>query len=372
MHRFLQALQGAQLPGGIRTVLDQRFGAEVVDALIAAGILVRGDPATRYPCPHSGWGCSREVVDNPGDPAFPFVAVAPSSEVCCPSVRLTADDLVTWATSRQRLAAVLMELFRIRGPVNLREEVFPSAYRLGRAVWGGLEREVLLCTDLNGAAPLAFLMTRRASRQATLVLAHARTRYTPHAIEAHFGTGRVSVVFLEDELELQAGLPVRRQASMAAEPSAAYGPSRYCLVVDADGRREADETTYRRIVADAEGYDLFLDLLSTGAAGRHRACRRDDEGFHDSTLTHQQAWAYAELMVRQQPMRAAELEVLNAFGSPDKQVEAARRALDAKVNRYEWRSTRLLHGDDRQAKRYLFQPPVGLRWVLIRPFEDST
>ena len=76
-------------------------------------------------------------------------------------------------------------------------------------------------------------------------------------------------------------------------------------------------------------------------------------------------------MLRQQPLRASEIGGLNAFGSPDKQVEAARRALDVKIGRYEWRSTKLLRGDDRRAKRYLFQPPVGLRWVLLRPFEGE-
>jgi hypothetical protein len=68
-----------------------------------------------------------------------------------------------------------------------------------------------------------------------------------------------------------------------------------------------------------------------------------------------------------QPLRAGELEVLNSYGSPDKQVEAARRVLDVKVSRYEWRATKLLRGDDRRAKRYLFQPPEGLRWALLKP-----
>jgi hypothetical protein len=99
--------------------------------------------------------------------------------------------------------------------------------------------------------------------------------------------------------------------------------------------------------------------LSTVAAGRYRACRRDDDGFHEDSLTHQQAWAYAELMERRQPLRAGELEVLNSYGSPDKQVEAARRALDVKVSRYEWRSTKLLRGDDRRAVR---GRPMGSTW----------
>lgn len=372
MERFLHALQGSQLPAGIRSVLDLRFGEDVVDRLIGAGVLTPGARSTRYPCPRGGSACPREIIDNPGDGAFPFVAVPPGAEVCCPSVRLTAEDLVTWQTSRRALVTRLGELFSVRGPANLRDEVFPCAHRLGRAAWRRLDREVLLCTDLNGAAPLAFLLARQASQQPTLVLAHARTRYTSPDVDTHFVTGPVSVVFLEDELALDGDRLVRRQPNGVAEPTATYRTSDYCLLVDPDGARRIDEATYREVVASAEGHDLFLDLLSTVAAGRYRACRRDEDGFHEDSLTHQQAWAYAELMERRQPLRAGELEVLNSYGSPDKQVEAARRVLDIKVSRYEWRSTKLLRGDDRRAKRYLFQPPEGLRWALLKPLEDRT
>ncbi|HJL49902.1 MAG TPA: hypothetical protein RMG45_28840, partial [Polyangiaceae bacterium LLY-WYZ-15_(1-7)] len=133
MDRFLHALQGGQLPAGIRSVLDLRFGEEMVAGLIDAGLLTRGARATRYPCPRGGSSCPREVVENPGDDAFPFVAIPPGAEVCCPSVRLTAEELVTWQTSRRALVTKLSELYAVRGPANLRDEVFPCAHRLGRA-----------------------------------------------------------------------------------------------------------------------------------------------------------------------------------------------------------------------------------------------
>ena len=339
---------------------------DVVTGLIGAGILSRGPLATRYPCPRGGSNCPREVIENLGDDKFPFVAIPPGSEICCSSVRLTAEELVTWQTSRRALVSKLSELYAVRGPANLRDEVFPCAHRLGRATWRGLSREVLLCTDLNGSAPLAFLLARQANQQPTLVLAHARTRFTPPEIDTHFASGPVSVIFLEDELQLEGDRVLRFQAMDAGHVPTCQ-PANYCLLVDADGARRIDEATYREVVAEAQSYELFLDLLSTVAAGRYRACRRGKDGLHDDSLTHQQAWAYAELMERRQPLRAGELEVLNSYGSPDKQVEAARRVLDVKESRYEWRSTKLLRGDDSQAKRYLFQPPDDLRWTLIKP-----
>lgn len=372
MHAFLRALQGAQRPGGTRMELDARFGADVVDALIATGLLTPGNRATHYPCPGGGDSCPRDVIENIGDPRFPFVAVPPGPEVCCDSVPLTANDVATWITSRRQLAAILTDLFRVRGPANLTSEVFPCTHRLGRAAWAGQDREVLLCTNLNGAAPVAFLLARKAQRQPTLVLAHARTRFTSPDVEAHFGAGDVVVVFLADELELVAGQVQRRQVLIAREPVATYGAPAFCVLVDPDGVREIDEATYRRVLASAETeLDLLLDLTTTVSAGRHPTGRREDGAYIKGSVTPQQGAAYAELMERQQAVRAAEVRALNGVNHPEKLIEAARRELDVKLSRYEWRSTELLRGDVPEAKRYWFRPPDDLRWVLLRPAQTG-
>jgi hypothetical protein len=366
MHGFLHALQGGQRPGGTRRELVARFGDATVDGLIACGLLVPGPRAAEFPCPRVGDACPREVIDNPGDPVFPFVAVPPGVH-CCDAVRLTAGDIATWATSRQRLVALVAELFRVRGPANLRDEVFPCAHRLGRAPWRGQEREVLLCTNLNGAAPLAFLLARKAQRQPTLVVAHARTRFTSPDLDAHFGAGEVAVVFLEDELELVGGRVQRRREPAAREPIADYGAPAFCVLVNADGARQLDEAAYRDLLASAHDLDLFLDLTRTGSAGRHPTGRREADQLIAGSLTPQQAAAYAELMERQQPLRAGELRALRGVNHPDKLIEAARRELDVKLSRYDWRATQLLRGDTPETKRYWFRPPEGLRWALVRP-----
>lgn len=56
----------------------------------------------------------------------------------------------------------------------------------------------------------------------------------------------------------------------------------------------------------------------------------------------------------------------DVHGNPG--VEAVRRTIDMKASRYEWRAAKLLRGDERPARRYLFQSPEGLRWVLLEPF----
>jgi len=71
-------------------------------------------------------------------------------------------------------------------------------------------------------------------------------------------------------------------------------------------------------------------------------------------------------------VRAAEVHALNGVNHPEKLIEAARRELDVKVSRYDWRSTQLLRGDTPEAKRYWFRPPEGLRWALLRPLVDRS
>jgi hypothetical protein len=230
-------------------------------------------------------------------------------------------EVATWTTSRQRLFALLTDLFRVKGPANLRDEVFPCAHRLGRGPWLGQEREVLFCGNLNGAAPTAFLLARKAQRQPTLVLAHARTRFTSPDVETHFGAGDVVVVFLEDELELVSGQVQRRQVLMVREPVATYAAPAFCVLVDPDGAREIDETTYREVLAGAEDLDLFLDLTRTVRAGRHPTGRREDGVLIEGSVTPQQGAAYAELMERQQAARAAEVRALNGVNHPEKLIE---------------------------------------------------
>ena len=58
---------------------------------------------------------------------------------------------------------------------------------------------------------------------------------------------------------------------------------------------------------------------------------------------------------------------MSSYGSPHKQVEAARRVVDVRLGRYQWRSIQLLKEDDRQANRYVFNPPDGLRFAVLRP-----
>lgn len=366
MRALLRLLQGAATPGGVRKSLDAELGRETVDSLIAAKLLVRGARATRYPCPRGGSHCPREVVPNVGDAERPFVAVPPSSEFCCDPLPLTEADLATWTFSYRAFAATLALIFAIRGEANVRDEVFPATFSLGRCVHAGLERDAFLGLNLIGPAPVAFLRARQAHGLPTVVFAHARTRFVSPEIDAHFRAGAVVVVFLEDELEIGFDGVRRRASAPVVVADSVSTRAAFCAVVDAEGRREIDETEYRRIVATAHEYDLFLDTTTTDESGRIACGRREDEAFVRSAMTARQGSAFAELMELRKPRRAAQLAALHEVQHPEKALEAARRALDVRLGRVKWRATELVRGDGDEANEYWFKPPPELRWVLLK------
>ena len=243
---------------------------------------------------------------------------------------------------------LLAGLFGVRGTVS-RDEVFPHAVRLGKAMWRGSHRDVIYATD-PGVGTVPHLFLRQMKQRPALVLLPMRVRgYAPEFDELFSPGDSVETLFLEDVLFVEAGKVVLRLEQEAAAEFADVAPSvaeAFALMTDAKGTHTIDEATYRDVVSRAEGYHLFLDVLSSLKAGRYRACRRDDDGFHDGSLTHQQAFAYAEQMEQGRPVRAAELEALSTHGSSYKQLEAARRELDVKTGRTSWRSTQFIKGDE--------------------------
>ena len=151
-------------------------------------------------------------------------------------------------------------------------------------------------------------------------------------LQERFCVGVVQVIFLEDVVTLKGGalsLTLDSNAPAHAEPmapSVASSPTPsitpYCVFLSGSGERALSEAEYRALIADRERYELLLDLMSTTQGGRYRGYRRAGELHEEVSLTPQQAFAYAELMERREPLRAAELSALNSFGSPNKQVEA--------------------------------------------------
>ncbi|MFH0903368.1 MAG: hypothetical protein V2A73_22295 [Pseudomonadota bacterium] len=377
MRRFLELLHRDRRPVLLTTAFRDLIGADVFAALVAADVLRPAGLATTYPCPRGGDACPRRIVDNPGDPEHPFVAVPGGGMVCCPAVPLRAEELEQHAVFMAGLVRSIRLLFDICGDFDLDNEVFPCTRRIGteKRQHGehGEAREVLLCTWTTHGGFTAFLQARQAMRRPTLVLAPVRAHWLRPGVEENHGPGeRVELAFLEDVLGIRDGRPCRLERSLAAREAVveSYGsrPRPFCEVIDGACKRFIGEGEYRDLVAQAGDYDLFLDTMTKAEAGRHPGSRRlGDDAVERVALTNEEAQIVIELVERYAPLRASEIKVLGRFGMPEKRVEAARRAIDIKLGRYQWRAIQTLRGDDREAKRFLFNPPDGFRFAVVRP-----
>lgn len=367
LETFLRTLQGQEKPYALQSILRKRWGEDITEALLKDNVLRPGDRSETYPCPNAGKHCPRKVTHSTKT-GFPFIAI-PGDDFCCEPKLLRDEDLQTWVWVQRVWEELLGRLFKIKGSIN-GEDVFPNARRLGKSNWRGLARELIYVTD-SGVHVLPHLLARCVCQRQTIAVIPARWRRYDIELDKRSGLdGPLEVIFLEDVLTLNNGYMSLEQSHVVTV-DAAETPEYFCLMTDVHGETVIDKAKYAEVLSTRQDYDLFLNLLSPTSASRYQACRRDNGGFHENSLSNQQAWAYAELMRRRTPLRAAELKSLSTYGNPHKQIEAARRVLDVKTARTAWRSTRLLSGDDRQAKRYLFQPPEDLRWVLLMPLEES-
>ena len=252
--------------------------------------------------------------------------------------------------------------------------------RIGEQRKNGATRDVFFTTWAAQGGFQDFLQSRRPASRGTFVLAPVRRRRLPPGIEERHGPGAlVELAFLEDLIEVRNGRLTCAAARPAPvthhEPPVADDLARpaFCVLVDQQGTRNIDRQEHREILRRAETFHLFIDSTTPVEAGKLLVGRKLLDGtFERSTLTRQRASALIELIERRQPLRAAELRAISAYGNPQKQFEAARREVDVRLGRYEWRAFKLIRGDTSQANRNVFSPPPDLTFAVMRPAGGSS
>jgi hypothetical protein len=377
MRAFLRLLQRDREPVLHTAMFAEQIGGETFDALKCAGVLVRADPADWYPCGGpDGDGCPRRVVENPGNPEHPYIAICGREPPGCLDVPLTEADLEQTAVSVAGLVRWLRELFDIRGTFELSDTVFPDVLTLGQAEWDGLNRDVFLAFAPSTPAFPTFLALRKKARQGTLVLAPTR-RCVPTSLSDLYSPGdRVELLFLEDALKNQNGairlnLTESLPSTVREIASPYYSPDRpFCRMFDQNGDRPITESEYRAIQNQADDRDLFIDMTTTIDAGRHPAGRRDLNGTYEETaVTPNEAMLLVTLISARRPMSLHDLRALGP-DHPDKIIERARRKADVKLSRYNWRAIHTLRGNGTpELKQYSFNPPVGMSFVVLLPIK---
>ena len=138
-----------------------------------------------------------------------------------------------------------------------------------------------------------------------------------------------------------------------------------CEVVDQDGRRSLSAAGYVALVADTSQFDLFLDTTVAVEGGGHRGSRRLPDGtVEEVVLTKHEAAAIIELVTTGRALRAGDFKTVTV-NAVDKVVERARRKLDVRLGRYEWRAIHTLAGATPEAKRWQFRGAGVGRWAVV-------
>jgi hypothetical protein len=139
-----------------------------------------------------------------------------------------------------------------------------------------------------------------------------------------------------------------------------------CRVLTHKRDRYLSHVQYEKLLARAEGFDLFIDGITKQACSRNGA----KKGIRRERLTPAQYVMLGEYIVTRKIMRPVATTLGKKLASAEaalKLFEKARRKVDVKVGRYRYRSFRLLKATCREANAFEFSPPKDLRFCLIVP-----
>jgi hypothetical protein len=141
----------------------------------------------------------------------------------------------------------------------------------------------------------------------------------------------------------------------------------FCATFDNDGRRMLTAPEYRERVGRGAEFDLFIDLMTTVDGRGFRAGRRNLElVYEETTLTKLEAAVLVEIITTARALRAGDFTTINA-SSTDKIIERARRKVDVRLGRYDWRAIHTVSTSTQEGKRWQFLPHDGMKWCVLFP-----
>jgi hypothetical protein len=354
--------------GGRLTVLESRLdelvGEEVARALRAENLLDDAGAAVRYPCNARDEGCPRHVHRRADGSCLAYCGNVPNG---CVDLELKESELHRVSLSLERFLALLQRLLGLEGQVRS-EPALENTFSLGRTN----SREVLVSFAAHSAGFANALAAWQAARRRLCVLVPVRERIEPLLCRAHGSGANVELDFLEDLLLLAGDrIQIRgRPSALADEDVIGHREDRgrveqpYCFALERGEERPISRAEYERLVAAASDYDLFVDLIS-GDGRTCRAGRRKQAGgtFEEIRLSASEGALLARLIQSGRPQRAAQLNP--GSGDRTKMLARLRAKLDVREGR-SWRTIREVPGGAKESREFVFRPPEGVRYLLLR------
>jgi hypothetical protein len=368
VYRFLELYQEARSPKLPARQFRLAVGDEITEVLLRADVVQRCPIATRYPCEGGRLGCPRRVVPNAGHPRFPWVAVCGQAFPVCAEIPLIQADLEEYRTSHERFAGLVRQLLDVRGPFELLDATYSDTVHLGEINDGDGVCDAFLSLATWDRSLPALLAERMLLPRRSVVFVPTSRGVPLELIHRHPPGGHVTLAFLVDFIAARAGkLIVLPKFTDVLAPKT-LPLAHFCKLLTNGATRDLSRNAYDAIVRGAEDFDLFVDAVVPRAGMKYAAGRRPARGrFEWVEMSRFEAGAIAELVARATVMKARNLAVLEGILHPARVVEAARRKVDLRLERYKWRAIHTQAAGSKRDVRYVFSPPPELRFAVLAP-----
>ncbi len=309
--------------------------------------------------------CSQYIVDNSGDPTFPFLARCDSYNEVVP-IRKT--DIQRYTTSRTELFGVLKKLFCIHDGDYLFEDI-EGLHCLGNAIWRDKKTKVFFAYKTWLPDIPRFLYSRVNAHENTLVLSPARWTTSIDLQARHGPSSNVELLYLEDALEIRHGdFEINEKYDHVRDSDSGFWHLPYAVVFDQNGRREVTKKVYDRLLEQKSDYDLFLNCKKLFSGG-YEGGRITDNGYESLKMTDFTAPIIAKLIINRGVLLGPKkLCPANFSGERKKRgVEEARKDIDIQLIASQGRRAAVWKFINTRLGNFIFEPPSDSKYLLLLP-----
>ncbi|MDP3722716.1 MAG: hypothetical protein Q8R91_04370 [Candidatus Omnitrophota bacterium] len=360
--RFFQTLETNFPLSGVRSVLAEKIGTDLVSALERARLLSVLRVADTYPCPQPGGeGCPRHVVETEHGS---YVAVCGNDLVECGDVRLTLKEVELLGIVPLRLLEELRSPLKLGGTVREMAGL-AQAYQVGFFIPRPAIKHPIYFLAAASAVQYAAVLEALRSRAegGSFAVIIPTDRFLAPETARQFRTLGIPVISLADTIRLSPAGTLEATTNVldlfAAIGRRTAGPATevFAEVLTAEGWKSFTEKEYRDLASTAGRYQIFADERARTACKLEGRKRKSTKSIQPSFFR----------MLRKAAETSGRFDP-NVNGLTEEQLsgkqvfQRARQAIDLK-RASGWALFKTEQVDDHA--EYLFRPDADVEFALI-------